>query len=129
MGYGGADSHCALACEYAVTFNPAPIRNVVTDLRDDYISSHLMNYVSGDDFVSRLNPFAGIVLHLSGKTNKPSIVSLGEWLGEAAAGLVTDTHLFTPGITVNVKCSTGHGIDALHLAMKGIKDYQLSRWP
>jgi predicted esterase YcpF (UPF0227 family) len=42
---------------YAITFNSAPIHQPTSKIAEDYIASHVQNYVSGKDFVSRLSPF------------------------------------------------------------------------
>ena len=150
LGFTGHSLGGALAAmvaletgSYAVTFNPAPIRQVTGSLRDDYIASHVMNFVSGKDFVSRLNPFVGFAIG-SGKVAfatarsgavgfatsvASSLATYGEAIGEAAAALTVESHQLIPGITVNVRSNQGHSMTGLVEFMKGKMEYLIDPWP
>lgn len=120
---------------YAVTFNPAPIRQVTRHLTDVFISNHVVNFVTGNDYVSRLNPFIGIAVSALGAARMgilgiaSSVMMNSDLIGEASAALTVDTHTLIPGITYNVSGNQGHGIGEMLAAMHGKKEYLGDIWP
>lgn len=142
---GGLAAMVSLATgSYAVTFNPAPIRRALpTGMQDAYIASHVMNYVSSYDFVSRLNPFLGVTIEAMGAAAASaqggvagfaihamrSLNAMGTAIGEAAAAISEGPHKLIPGITLEVKNGGGHSMEDLLSFLTSRSEYQLDPWP